>query len=175
VRLFLALTPPDGLRARLGKLAELAQAHCGGRRVPEESLHLTLAFLGEQPAERAKTLGDWLRQQAVRPGSWHLDRWGHFQRPGIVWVGSSRPTTALQTLQGELWTGLEALGVKGRPERFIPHITLLRKATRPPGPELPCIEMPWVYTRVELIHSVVTQQGSHYRTLARSILPEETP
>lgn len=175
MRLFLALTPPEGLRARLGYLAELAQARCGGRRVPEESLHLTLAFLGDQPAERSEAVSDWLRQQAILPGNWHLDRWGHFRRPGIVWVGSSRPTAALQTLQDKLWTGLEALGIRGRPQQFVPHITLLRRATRPSCPELPRIDMTWAYTRVELIHSVVTQNGSHYRTVARSILPEEEP
>lgn len=175
MRLFLALVPPPALRRRLGELAELAQAHCGGRRMPDDSLHLTLAFLGDQPAKRTEALGAWLRQQAILPGNWRLDRWGHFRRPGIVWVGSSRPTPALEALQGELWAGLEALGFGGRPERFVPHITLLRKAAHPPGPELPHIAMTWVYARVELIQSVITQRGSHYRPLARTALPEEMP
>lgn len=175
MRLFLGLFPPPEVRARLGALAEAAQAHCGGRRMPDDSLHLTLAFLGDQPAERTEALGDWLRHQAIPPGHWRLDRWGHFRRPGIVWIGSARPTPALEALQGELWAGLEALGIGGRPERFVPHITLLRKAARPPGPDLPRIAISWVYTRVELIQSVITQQGSHYRTLARTVLPEEMP
>ncbi len=43
MRLFLALMPPPGLRERLGALADAAHARCGGRRMPDASLHLTLS------------------------------------------------------------------------------------------------------------------------------------
>ncbi|MDN3555893.1 RNA 2',3'-cyclic phosphodiesterase [Halomonas maura] len=175
MRLFLALVPPPAQRRRLGELAERAQARCGGRRMPDDSLHLTLAFLGEQPLERAEAIGDWLARFSILPGRWRLDAWGHFRRPGIVWVGGAEGQPALGDLQRQLWDGLEELGISGRPERFAPHITLLRHARRPPGPELPRIAMAWDYTRVELIQSVVTQQGSRYRPLARTAPPEEMP
>ena len=175
MRLFLALGPPPALRRRLGELAERAQARRGGRRMPDESLHLTLAFLGEQPLERAEALGDWLARFSILPGRWRLDAWGHFRRPGIVWVGGAEGEPALRDLQCQLWDGLEAMGITGRPDRFAPHITLLRQARRPLGPELPHIAMTWDYTRVELIQSVLKQRGSHYRSLARTVLPEEMP
>ncbi|RTR05705.1 RNA 2',3'-cyclic phosphodiesterase [Halomonas nitroreducens] len=175
MRLFLALVPPPALRRRLGTLADAAQARCGGRRMPDDGLHLTLAFLGEQPIERAEALAAWLARFSILPGSWRLDAWGHFRRPGIVWVGGAEGEPALRDLQRQLWDSLEEMGITGRPDRFAPHITLLRKARRSPGPELPRIAMTWDYTRVELIQSVLKQQGSHYRSLARTVLPEELP
>ncbi len=175
MRLFLALVPPPSLRRRLGVLAEAAQARCGGRCMPDDSLHLTLAFLGEQPEGRATAIADWLTRFTLLPGRWRLDRWGRFRRPGIVWIGGAEPDPALGALQRQLWDGLERLGVAGRPERFVPHVTLLRRAIRPPGPELPTASLTWDYTRLELIRSTITPEGSHYRCLARTAKPEETP
>lgn len=175
MRLFLALVPPPDLRRRLGTLADTARERCGGRRMPDVSFHLTLAFLGEQPATTATAIGDWLGRLSLLPGHWRLDRWGHFRRPGIVWLGGTEGEPALMALQRQLWDGLEGLGVAGRPARFVPHLTLLRRATRPPGPTLPDVSLTWDYTRVELIQSVITPRGSVYASLARSPLPEESP
>lgn len=168
MRLFLALVPPPALRRRLGTLADAARAHCGGRRMPDESFHLTLAFLGEQPASRATAIADWLSSFTPLPGRWRLDRWGRFRRPGIVWLGGAEGEPALMALQHQLWDGLEVLGVEGRPPRFVPHVTLLRKATHPPGPALPAVALNWDYACVELIQSTVTPRGSRYRRLTRT-------
>ncbi|ATJ84725.1 RNA 2',3'-cyclic phosphodiesterase [Halomonas beimenensis] len=175
MRLFLALVPPPALRRRLGELADAARTRCGGRRMPDDSFHLTLAFLGEQPETRATEIGDWLARFSILPGQWRLDRWGCFRRRGIVWVGGAEGEAALRDLQGQLWEGLEGMGVSGRPARFAPHITLLRRAPRPPGPGLPDASLTWDYTRVELIQSVTTPGGSHYASLARTTIPEESP
>lgn len=169
MRLFLALEPPEPLRQRLGELAELAQARCGGRRMPDESLHLTLAFLGEVAEERADELAQWVGAMVIPHGEWGLDSWGYFRRPGILWVGSQAHDLALTSLHEQLWDGLEEQGLCGRPDRFIPHVTLLRRATYPPDPTLPAVSLAWHYTRVALIRSVTTRRGSHYHCLARSL------
>lgn len=168
MRVFLALEPPDELRARLGALADLAQAHCGGRRVPDESLHLTLAFLGEVEAARAEALAAWLQSESPAGGEWRLDRWGAFRRPGIVWVGSKAPDPALGTLQTRLWDGLEALGHGGRPTRFVPHVTLLRRARRLSIEALPPVELAWRWRRLTLLRSFTLEDGPRYEVLARS-------
>ncbi|RAH37153.1 RNA 2',3'-cyclic phosphodiesterase [Halomonas sp. SL1] len=168
MRLFLALIPPPALRRRLGVLADAARSRCGGRRMPDDGFHLTLAFLGEQSDARATAIADWLARFTLLPGRWRLDRWGRFRRPGIVWVGGDAPDPALGALQHQLWNGLERLGIEGRPERFVPHVTLLRRAERPPAPDLPAVALDWTYSRVELIRSTVTPRGSRYACLART-------
>lgn len=168
MRLFLALVPPPELRERLAELADAAHARCGGRRMPDESLHLTLAFLGEVSPIRAEALSDWVGQRPIPPGRWRLDRWGRFPRPGILWLGSQEPDAALQGLHDALWNELEGLGLAGRPSRFVPHVTLLRRASRLEVRGLPDVDLEWAYTRFELVHSITDRRGARYRSLARS-------
>ncbi len=168
MRLFLALTPPPELRTRFGELADLAQARCGGRRMPDNNLHLTLAFLGEVSPTRREALVNWVEQLAVPPGCWTLDSWGCFRVPRIVWIGGTPPDPALQRLHGRLWQALATLGFEGEPSRYVPHLTLLRRAERLETQELPAFRIDWPYRQVELIHSVTGPGGSHYTSLAES-------
>ena len=168
MRLFLALVPPPSLRGRLGALADAAHARCGGRRMPDESLHLTLAFLGEVGDDLAGELAAEVRSLVTPAGRWSLDAWGHFRRPGIVWVGSQRADPALQRLHERLWERLEARGIPGRPSRFIPHVTLLRRAERLEADDLPDVDLEWTYNQVTLIHSINDGQAVRYAPLARS-------
>ncbi len=168
MRLFLALTPPPELRRRLGELADFAHARCGGRRMPDESLHLTLAFLGEVEVARAEELAEWVQGLAIASGEWRLDGWGFFRRPGIVWVGSQAPDPALEALQRALWHTLEAHGLAGRPTRFIPHVTLLRRAASLDTGSFPEVDLSWPYRQLELIQSFTDKCGARYRTLAVS-------
>jgi len=169
MRLFLALMPPPELRRRLGALADAAQACCGGRRMPDESLHLTLAFLGEVEETRAKALAEWTSRFDAPSGEWRLNAWGRFQRPGIVWVGGQTPDPALAALHCRLWDELESQGlIKGRPSRYVPHVTLLRRAERLETEGLPVPALTWRYHRLELIQSITDARGSHYVSLAHS-------
>lgn len=168
MRLFLALTPPPELRMRFGELADLAQARCGGRRMPDANLHLTLAFLGEVSPTRIKALVHWVEQLAVPPGCWTLDEWGCFRAPRIVWIGAVPPDPALQHLNDRLWQALVALRFEGEPSRYVPHLTLLRGAERLNTRELPAFRIDWPYRQVELVHSITSPGGSRYTTLVRS-------
>ncbi|QTF92845.1 RNA 2',3'-cyclic phosphodiesterase [Halomonas sp. BM-2019] len=168
MRLFLALVPPPGLRERLGQLADAAHARCGGRRMPDESLHLTLAFLGEVSEAQATELVEWVGRLAVPPGEWRLDAWGHFHRPGIVWVGGQASDPALTALHGRLWEALEGRRFAGRPARYVPHVTLLRRARRFEPARLPAPALRWRYNRLHLIQSLSDDRGSRYVSLARS-------
>jgi 2'-5' RNA ligase len=169
VRLFLALTPPPGVRTQLGKLADIARARCGGRRIPDENLHLTLAFLGELDEERAASLVEWTRSFCLIPGEWQLDSWGSFQGPRILWVGGRSPDPALLALHGSLQEGLAWLGLTGNDSRFTPHVSLLRKVERLETRRLPDIHLDWPYRRLELIRSITDERGARYFTLAHSL------
>ncbi|KAA0010737.1 RNA 2',3'-cyclic phosphodiesterase [Billgrantia pellis] len=167
MRLFLALMPPSELRQRLGELADAAHARCGGRRMPDDNLHLTLAFLGEVGEAQASELADWVGGQRIEPGRWHIDRWGCFRRPGIVWVGGG-PHPALSRLQEALWGTLETLGLGGRPARFVPHVTLLRRAATFERQGLPDVALAWSYNQIALIQSIIDDRGARYQALAES-------
>ncbi|MDN3524923.1 RNA 2',3'-cyclic phosphodiesterase [Halomonas sabkhae] len=167
MRLFLALIPPPGLRRQLGQLADAAHAQCGGRRIVDDNLHLTLAFLGEQSEAGAESLSRWLESQVFGAGQWRLDRWGHFAGPRIVWVGGPA-SQELCRRRESLVASLESFGIEVQPRQFRPHISLLRDARPPPATGLPTVALEWSYARVSLVSSVPTPHGSRYTTLASS-------
>lgn len=136
--------------------------------MPDENLHLTLAFLGEVAEAQASELTEWVQGMTIEPGEWRLDRWGGFRRPGIVWVGGRELNPALAHLQGRLWGTLESLGLGTRPTRFIPHVTLLRRASVVDLEHFPSIDLLWSYNQLELIQSRVDERGARYRTMAAS-------
>jgi len=168
VRLFLALEPPAELRDALGRLGDIAQARCGGRRMPTASLHLTLAFLGEVDETQVPALRAWVAERPIAAATWQLDTWGTFQRPAIVWVGGQAPDARLIALHQAVWDGLAAFGFNDRPARFVPHVTLLRRAQRLATSELPAVDLTWPYQQLSLVHSSLDHQGARYTTLARS-------
>lgn len=171
MRLFVALMPPPALRARLGELAGAAHARCGGRRMPDESLHATLAFLGEVEERRADELARWVAGLSMVPGLWRLNAWGRFDGPGILWAGGERVDPHLQRLHDDLWHQLEARGLDGRPSSFVPHVTLLRRARHFDTAELPDIRLDWSYNHLELIRSIPGERRPRYVSLAQSQRP----
>ncbi len=148
MRLFVALDLPAAARAALAGWAEAA-APAGVRRVPEENLHLTLAFLGARSAQEAVAVEALL-------GSLEGRAPGTLSSAGALWLPRRRPrvlAVALRAgeelcgLRDELLAGLRAaiaFAPEARP--FGPHVTVarvprgLRVDARaelcPPAPEL---------------------------------------
>src|SRR4051812_48300075 len=55
-RLFFALSPDEGVRDNLYRVAEAAQASSGGRLMRRENLHQTLVFIGSLDAKRVASV-----------------------------------------------------------------------------------------------------------------------
>jgi 2'-5' RNA ligase len=99
----------------------------GGRIVPPQNLHVTLAFLGHRPAAEVPAIAAELRAASAGAGpiELHAERYRETRKVGMVVlddVGGS--ATALAE---DLQERLERLGVyrrEGRP--WLPHLTVLR-------------------------------------------------
>lgn len=173
MRLFFALWPDDALRRELSALATTLQAQCGGRKMPPETLHLTLAFLGEVPEDRAARLVDVCERFRCPPGRVALDHLGFFPRGGVVWLGCRSIPKALEDLQANLWQVLATQGFAPPSHSFLPHITLLRKAREPNSERVLNAALQWHYNQLELIHSVADGAGRRYEVLAHTACQRE--
>lgn len=168
MRLFFALWPEATLRHELAGVADLLHEQCGGRRMRDATLHLTLAFLGEVPEDEADGLVALCEGFDCPPGQWELDHLGYFPRGGIVWLGSRDTPAQLDMLQARLWQALAERGFIPPARPFLPHITLLRKANEPPQVTRSALPLEWRYNRFCLIHSVADGSGRRYEVLAQS-------
>ena len=130
VRLFLALRLPHSILETITAWGEGELR--GGRVVPPEHLHITLAFLGSRPAGELAAIGLVLRECAAAAGPIELEpaRWRETRSVGMVVLddlggGATRLAAALHE-------GLESLGVYEREARpWLPHVTVLRFRERP--------------------------------------------
>ena len=132
-RLFFAVWPDASAAAALARLAREVADAAGGRAVPAEKLHLTLAFLGEVEESRRHSLSDCARPLA---GRFRLDlnRVGSFRRARVGWAGASAPPRELIQAQEMLAGRLAAAGFALEERQYTPHVTLARRIERPIPP-----------------------------------------
>ena len=129
-RLFFAIWPDAGAAQSLRALALELASRAGGRAVPMEKIHLTLAFLGEVGAERADALVDAAGVVREAPFAMAFDQVGSFRRARVAWVGTAEPPQPLLRLQSALDEALRARGFALEARAFTPHVTLVRRVER---------------------------------------------
>jgi len=129
-RLFFAIWPDAGAAHSLRALALELAARAGGRAMPPEKIHLTLAFLGEVGADRADALVDAAGEVREAPFAMAFDRVGSFRRARVAWVGTAEPPAPLLRLQAALDKALRARGFALEERAFTPHVTLVRRVER---------------------------------------------
>ena len=165
MRLFFALWPPAATVAALAEWAAQVQKVTGGRVTRPESIHLTLAFLGEVTEER---VADAIRAARSVRGTCHtlpIERAKIWTNNHIAWVGPERTPAALASLADSLRQHLQAQGFALEARPFAAHVTLVRKATG--GAErLPSLQrVDWPVDEFTLVRSRVSPKGSSYEVV----------
>lgn len=163
-RLFFALWPDPALRDTLYKATRKAVRASGGKPVPPENLHITLAFLGSLSPEDAKKAREGAASVQGRSFELILDRFGFWPEPRVVWLGASVVPAAGRELGAGLIAALTARGLKPDPKAFVPHLTLARKVTKP-GDFGSVKPIRWAVEGFVLVRSVTDPAGSLYSVL----------
>ncbi len=169
MRLFFALWPPAPAAAALERWAGETRRDTGGRVTRPQTIHLTLAFLGEVEDERL--------QSAIAAGhavggalhSLPIDEARYWEHNRVVWVGPREMPAPLGALAGALRAELlrEGFALEKRP--FQAHVTLIRKAHAPRAlPPLPAID--WPVEAFVLVRSELSSDGSDYAFVERFAL-----
>jgi 2'-5' RNA ligase len=137
MRTFIALelgeSLTDALELLLSRLSRMAPQ---ARWVRPDSLHLTLAFLGEVSDALVPGVGDAVGRVAQLHPPHRLEiggsgTFGPIESPRVLWLGVSGALDALHGLQQGLTRELAPLGLSPDHPQFTPHITLARsKAPR---------------------------------------------
>jgi RNA 2',3'-cyclic 3'-phosphodiesterase len=170
-RLFFALWPQ---RARQDALAEAAHEiirACGGRAIPAQNLHVTLAFLGSVPEENVGRVqdvaigvaGEFNGKRAYIA----LDAAEHWKKAHLLCatvrsLSDRTAYTLAETLKSRLTTASFAPDLKP----FRPHVTLARKVAHP-IPTMDMTSVVWEFDDFALIDSQPGKEGSVYRVLRR--------
>ncbi|MBY5987575.1 RNA 2',3'-cyclic phosphodiesterase [Roseovarius atlanticus] len=124
MRVFVGVPLED---AAIAALLPVQEALRQGRLVDEENLHLTLAFLDDQPedvlAELDAALGE------IRVPRWDMEFTGveakGGRRPALVWADVAK-VQPLRQLHDKVRGAARLAGIDLPRERFRPHVTLAR-------------------------------------------------
>ncbi|MEO1292441.1 MAG: RNA 2',3'-cyclic phosphodiesterase [Pseudomonadota bacterium] len=124
IRCFVALPLPDALTDAID---DIQTGLRGANWQPEENMHLTLAFLGDQDRHSLSDLDLCLAEIRAAPVDLHLRGVSHFggRDPRLVFVGVD-PNPTLMHLQNKVETAVRAAGIDLPGKRFVPHVTLAR-------------------------------------------------
>ncbi|TFW33270.1 RNA 2',3'-cyclic phosphodiesterase [Massilia horti] len=149
-RLFLALWPEQGIRDQLAQWRDAWRWPQGAASVPDDKLHVTLHFLGNQPSERVPEI---MQGLAVPFAPFRLSLgqaklWPH----GIAVLEPHMEPDELLQLHADLAQALVALGLLPEERKYRPHVTMSRRAPNAIAPtDGPLID--WEIQRYALVES----------------------
>lgn len=158
-RLFFALWPDVETRVRLDKVASALHDTWGGRKVNNADLHLTLAFLGETPANRVDALRQIATTIVSQPFTLMLNHLGCWPHNHVGWLGLDATPLALAQLVTDLRRVLYADQFAVDDQPYVPHVTLLRNARCSVPP--PCRRVSWYASSFVLLVSRANGVGGY--------------
>ena len=179
LRLFAALELADEWRTELVRIQQRQEQASPGyfRWVAPGLLHLTIVFMGSQPAAKLAEIEAALRRAGGRlpPFRLSLGRVGTFgppRAPRVLWVEAVQPDGRLQQLRQAVEQELRAAGVGFDAKPLRPHVTLGRSRRSSSGNVRPVEASLGVAAHVAreivLVESRLSTAGPEYRRLARS-------
>lgn len=131
MRLFIALDIDSEIRQRIGRFLEGVSGFTPEARwVRLESLHITLKFIGEKPAEIIPNLHDSLNKVSLPSFAITFAGTGFFpspKSPRVFWIGI-QAAPELQKLAAAIDDCTAQLGIPKEERAFSPHLTLARKS-----------------------------------------------
>lgn len=125
-RLFIALTPPEAVRAFV---AQLPERIAGVKWTPPEQYHVTLRFLGDVPMAAGERMLEELAEARVEPFVLPLEQVGVFppnRPPRVVWLGTGAGHPRLFQLRQKIDDAVLRAGINLDVRTFHPHLTLAR-------------------------------------------------
>jgi len=164
-RLFFALWPDAATSNALATLAQQIAVESGGRPTAPGNVHLTLAFLGDQPRRIARELSAAAARISAPSFDLVLDSVDSWRKNAIAWAGVQSVPPPLMELQQKIARSLLVIGLEAEERPFAVHVTLARRITvavrHPLAPPLV-----WRVTAFALVVSEPDVAGARYRVLS---------
>lgn len=180
MRFFIALDIPEEDKDQIRSVQEKIKKIVPQIRLTDpEKLHLTLAFIGEQPdiykdkfIELIKRSGLSITPFTITPA--YLDGFPHLHSAHILWLGVKGDTDKLYQLKHHIKDGLINMHVSVDPRRYVPHIAIgkLKDFKLTPGIEKRFEEImttslnPITIFSVKLFESIPSHGFHSHNTLA---------
>lgn len=149
-------------------MARTVASQHGGRPTRLDTIHLTLAFLGDVPVSALPELCALGRRLLAGGFDLRLDRIAYWAHNHLLWAGCRATPEGLTELHCRLQAALAEGGYPVDPpgRRFTPHVTLVRKLELAEPTDLPSLPgLAWHCASFVLVQSDLTPEGPNYRVI----------
>lgn len=132
MRFFIALEIPNENRLQFQAIQTKLHTLIPQARITDpDKIHLTLAFLGEQPDQLKDRLVEIIKNAVVEIPSFevtpaYIDGFPNLHSPNILWVGVKGDIDKVLHIREHIRDGLANLNLPVDERRFIPHITIAK-------------------------------------------------
>ncbi len=132
MRFFIALHIPPENQFEIKRIQqEISKILPDLRLTDPEKLHVTIAFLGEQPEQMRYGLQEIIKQAVIDippfeliPG--YIDGFPSLHRPHTLWIGVKEDVDKLFILRERIKDGLSLLNEPVDQRRYVPHIAIAK-------------------------------------------------
>lgn len=163
-RLFFALWPNASVRQALAEARDRLPG--AGRFMRDDSLHLTLAFIGDVSVLVIPQVLAMASNLRAAPFDFLLDHFGCWRHNRIAYLAPCAPSASLLNLAASLQEGLHTAGVQCDHRTYSPHVTLSRDADcKKTNPALSPIC--WTARDFVLVRSTLRPTGARYEEIDR--------
>lgn len=132
MRFFIALEIPNENLAQFQSIQHSLKTLIPQIRLTDlDKIHLTLAFVGEQPDEFKDKLIDVMKNAAIKIPSFevtpaYVDGFPNIHHPQVLWIGVKGDIDKILIIRERIKDGLAALRLPVDERRFIPHISIAK-------------------------------------------------
>lgn len=171
IRVFFAIWPDNAAQEQMAGLAKRLRLEslCGGRKTKADNIHLTLVFIGDVDAITLETLreaANKIKDTETRAFDFVVDTVRYWKHNQIVYATTDSVPRELIDLVSALQDALSAAGFPLEQRPYIPHITLMKRASCQTLPQLPG-PVVWRVREWMLVKSEQTNDGSVYSPVHR--------
>lgn len=132
MRFFIALEIPEENKLQFQAIQKNLHTLIPQARLTDlEKVHLTLAFIGEQPDQLRDELVEIINFAAQNVPSFevtpaYIDGFPNIHKPSVLWVGVKGDIDKILLIRERIKDGLKNLNLPADERRYIPHITIAK-------------------------------------------------
>lgn len=132
MRFFIALEIPEEHKPQFQAIQENLRKLIPEAKLTDlDKIHLTLAFIGDQPDQCKNKLIEVLKEAAREISSFeitpaYIDGFPNIHQPKVLWVGVKEDIDKIYIIHERIQDGLLDLHLPADERRFIPHISIAK-------------------------------------------------
>ncbi|MCV2884345.1 RNA 2',3'-cyclic phosphodiesterase [Aestuariibacter sp. AA17] len=134
-------------------------------QIPACNFHITSVFLGDVSMPVLDAICSEVDHLSLPKAEILLNEMGYWSKPRVTFLTSTSPSSELTHIATKLSHIAKRLSVRVEDRRYIPHVTIQRKASHAPPAPIIAPDFTCQFDAIHLFESCSTEKGVRYPIL----------